>query len=330
MNDAAVRVSVVLATYRRPDLLERCLRALDRQTLDPSQYEICVADDAGLASTREQIEGLAREFRATLKYISVTGSHGPAAARNRGWQASRGPLIAFTDDDTIPDPSWLENGLRAVERPDVVAASGCVVMPLPDVPTDYERNESGLCRAEFVTANCFVRREALEAVGGFDERFRMAWREDSDLHFSLLRYAEARGFQLTRAKDALVVHPVRPAKWGVCLSQQKKSLFNALLYKKHPELYRARIQALPPLRYYLILFFILLALMGAATSSYRLLVFSAWAWAMLTASFAIQRLCGTSWSPSHIAEMFFTSALIPPLSVYWRIRGAMKFRVPFL
>ena len=41
-------------------------------------------------------------------------------------------------------------------------------------------------RAEFVTANCFCRREVLEAVGGFDERFTAAWREDSDLHFRLL------------------------------------------------------------------------------------------------------------------------------------------------
>jgi hypothetical protein len=161
----------------------------------------------------------------------------------------------------------------------------------------------------------------------------MAWREDSDLHFSLLKYAEKKGMKLGQAKQAIIVHPVRPAKWGICLSQQKKSMFNALLYKKHPELYRTRIQALPPLRYYLILFFFVLALLGllrgALTGSYLLCIFSAWAWLMLTASFAIQRLNGTSWSPSHIAEMFFTSALIPPLSVYWRIRGAVRFRVPF-
>jgi GT2 family glycosyltransferase len=304
-----------------------------QQTLDATAYEICVADDAALISTRDQVKKLEKEFRARLRYISVTGSHGPAAARNRGWQSASAPLIAFTDDDTIPDASWLEKGLEAMEDSSLVAASGCVVMPLPDIPTDYERNESGICQAEFVTANCFVRRDALQEVGGFDERFRMAWREDSDLHFSLLKYAERRGLRLGGAKQAIVVHPVRPAKWGICLSQQKKSQFNALLYKKHPELYRTRIQTLPPLRYYLILFFILLAVIGlwrgALTGSYRFCIFSAWAWLMLTTSFAIQRLCGTSWGLSHIAEMLITSALIPPLSVYWRIRGALKFRVPF-
>lgn len=326
----SVKVSVVIATYRRPELLERCLRALNQQTLDPSEYEICVADDANLVLTRGQIESLWKEFRTCLRYVSVTDSHGPAAARNRGWRSAVGPIIAFTDDDTIAEPNWLEKGLQAMSDPKVIAASGGVVMPLPEIPTDYEKNESGLCQAEFVTANCFVRKDVLQEVGGFDERFKMAWREDSDLHFSLLKYAKRRNLKLVQAREAIVVHPVRPAKWGVCLSQQKKSIFNALLYKKHPELYRERIQTLPPVRYYVILFFVLLAVLGAITESYRLMILSSWAWIALTSSFAIQRLCGTSLGPSHIAEMFFTSALIPPLSVYWRIRGALRFRVWFV
>src|SRR5262249_29297263 len=126
------------------------------------------------------------------------------------------------------------------------AAAGRIRMPLPVRPTDHERNEADLEQAEFVTANCFVRREVLEVIGGFDERFASAWREDSDLHFTLLE----RGYTIAAAPDAIVVHPVRPAGWGVSLSQQKKTQYNALLYKKHPQLYRQRIQASPPLHYY--------------------------------------------------------------------------------
>jgi hypothetical protein len=55
------------------------------------------------------------------------------------------------------------------------------------LPTDYERDAHGLERSEFVTANCFVSKRGLERLGGFDERFPLAWREDSDLHFRLLR-----------------------------------------------------------------------------------------------------------------------------------------------
>jgi glycosyltransferase involved in cell wall biosynthesis len=306
------------------------LTALLRQTLSPDLYEIIISDDAALESTRAQVMQWTARSRVAIRYVAVQGSHGPAAARNQGWRKARADIIAFTDDDTVPDLSWLEQGLAGMQGSKIAAASGRVVMPLPDVPTDYEKNESGLCSAEFVTANCFVRKQALEGVGGFDERFKMAWREDSDLHFSLLRWCEKNGLQLARLCDAIVVHPVRPGRWGISLSQQKKSQFNALLYKKHPKLYRKRIQTLPPIRYYVITACLALALIGGATRLYALALVSVWMWLMLTASFAIRRLTGTSWKPSHVAEMIYTSALIPPLSIYWRLRGALKFGVLFL
>jgi len=49
----------------------------------------------------------------------------------------------------------------------------------------------------------------------------------------------------------------------------------------------------------------------------------------MTGRFCARRLRGTSRSPGHVAEMVATSALIPPLSVFWRLFGAWKFRVPF-
>src|SRR5207248_7127815 len=95
-------------------------------------------------------------------------------------------IIAFTDDDCVPDSGWLAAGLAAFSSPTVVAVAGQTVVPLPANPTDYERNVAGLEKSEFLTANCFVRSDVLAAVGGFDEQFTAAWREDSDLHFRLL------------------------------------------------------------------------------------------------------------------------------------------------
>ena len=236
-------------------------------------------------------------------------------------------MIAFTDDDTVPDPGWLTAGAGAFERdPSLAAVTGRVVVPLPPQPTDYERNEFGLEGAEFVTANCFCRREALEAVGGFDERFPAAWREDSDLHFSLLE----QGAKVVKAPAAVVVHPVRPAAWGVSLRQQKKSQYDALLYKKHPHWYRRRIRAWPPLDYYGVLLAVLVGVGAAFLGMPRLALAAAVAWAALTGRFAARRLRGTSHAPRHVAEMLFTSVLIPPLSVFWRVYGAARYRVPFL
>jgi glycosyltransferase involved in cell wall biosynthesis len=319
------RVSVVVPTFNRPELLDRCLAALAGQDLDPRAYEVIVVDDATCVATRRQVEGWAERARSAVRYVAVTEAHGPAAARNAGWRAARSDLIAFTDDDTVPDRGWLGAGLTAFSD-GVSAVAGRVVMPLPRVPTDYQRNEAGLERAEFVTANCFVRRAALAAVGGFDERFTAAWREDSDLYFTLLK----RNWRVVQAPTAVVVHPIRPARWGVSLDQQWKSRFNALLYKKHPRLYSERIQPTPPWHYYRIVLSLLVALLGALGRRPSAALAAVTAWLLLTARFCWQRLRGTSHSPSHVAEMLVTSALIPPLSVYWRLRGALTFRVVFL
>ncbi|HEX7127419.1 MAG TPA: glycosyltransferase, partial [Thermodesulfobacteriota bacterium] len=216
------RVSVVVPTYRRPDLLDRCLAALDTQTLDPGAYEVLVVDDADAAGTRRQVEAFAARARPAVRYLAVSGRHGPAVARNVGWRAARGAIVAFTDDDTVADPRWLAAGLAAFVD-GVAGVAGRVAVPLPATPTDYERDAAGLEIGQFVTANCFYRRDALAAVDGFDERFEAAWREDSDLWFSL----EAAGARLERCDAALVLHPVRPARFGVSLGQQRKAQFNA-------------------------------------------------------------------------------------------------------
>jgi GT2 family glycosyltransferase len=287
----ALAVSVVVPTCGRAELLRRCVVALEAQSLPAASYEIIVVDDT-----------LTRR--------------GPAATRNIGWRRASAPIVAFTDDDTVPDRDWLAHALAAFE-PGVDAVTGRMIMPLPATPTDYERNEQGLERAEFVTANCLVRKEVLERLGGFDESFRLPWREDSDLHFRLL---EA-GCRIVRASDAIVVHPVRPAPWGVSLRQQRKVMFDALLFRKHRALYRERIRRAPRWEYYVVLG----ALLASPFSGGALFI-----WAILTARFCFYRLRGTSKAPAHVAEMIITSILIPPLSVFWRLVGAFKFRVAFV
>jgi glycosyltransferase involved in cell wall biosynthesis len=326
-DDFIPDVSVVVPTYRRPAMLERCVRALAEQAYDPARYEIIVCDDGPDEATRACVQRLAASYAQSgpkIHYVPVTGSQGPAGARNAGWRASLARRIAFTDDDTIPDPQWLVNGVRALDE-GADAVSGRIVVPLPDHPTDYELDAAGLANAEFATANAFATRAALERTGGFDARFTSAWREDSDLQFALMRA----GFGIARAEDAMVLHPVRPARWGVCISQQKKSQFDALLYKKHPALFRERIRRGPPLLYYAMLAALVVVIVSLIADAPRIAALAAIASIAMTLWFAMRRLKTTSRTPAHIAEMLWTSAIIPYLSIYWRIRGAFKFRVFF-
>ncbi len=318
-------VSVVVPTCRRDELLNRCLAALILQDGDASAYEVIVVDDGASEETRRLVELWANRVKVDLRYARNTEGKGPASARNTGWRIARADIIAFTDDDCAPDRGWLREGLSAVTN-GADGAWGRLIMPLPKVPTDYERDASRLTRAEFVTANCFCRRAALERTGGFDERFTAAWREDSDLLFSLLEHDG----RLVHAPGAIVVHPIRPARWGVSVAQQRKNMYNALLYKKHPKLYRERIQAEPPWHYYAAVASLLLGFGAAAGGAGTLAWCVLAAWVLLTIHFCRRRLHETSHAPWHIVEMVVTSVLIPPLAVFWRLYGAIRYRVFFL
>lgn len=351
---ATLDLSVVMPTYRRPDLLARCLGALLAQTLPADRFEVIVVDDGQEDRCREQVERVAATPGApAIRYLRAASGRGPAVARNAGWRAATAPLVAFTDDDTLPDPAWLARGLAAMQaHPDWVAAAGQVRVPSASAggigtatdgdidsdigrdgaparrdarPTDHELMTRGLETSEFVTANAFARREVLARIEGFDERFLRAWREDSDLQFRL----QAQG-PVGRVADALVWHPVRPERWGVSLRQQRNVYFDALLYRKHPAIYRSRIRRVPPWDYYAIVAMtpaaIVLAAAGQGAIAAGLLAASVALILRLTA----RRLRATSLALPHVWEMLCTSAAIPFLSVYWRLRGAWHFRTPFL
>ncbi len=106
----SVQVSVVVPTYKRPDLLRKCLEALVKQDFSPRAYEIIVVDDAGSEDTRSLVEsfpgtesarrsGRGADPCPRVSYAAATQTQGPAAARNLGWRMARGEIIAFTDDD---------------------------------------------------------------------------------------------------------------------------------------------------------------------------------------------------------------------------------------
>jgi glycosyltransferase involved in cell wall biosynthesis len=321
------QISVVVPTYLRPDPLDRCLEALAAQELPAGDFEIVVVDDARSDATRFYVADFARRHPdgPRLRYIRPEDGHrGPAAARNAGWKAATGDIIAFTDDDTQPAPAWLSEGRRAMTD-DVAAAWGRVIVPLPEHPTDAQRNTAGLHGAEFITANCFARREALVQSGGFDERFARPWREDSDFYFTLLE----RGMKVVEAPSAVVIHPAPTAPPGTCLKQHKNLFYDALLYKKHPGLYRQKIAAKPPLRYYAIVLALLLAL-GGFIGGYAALAAAAMGlWLVMTGYVAWRRLRGTSRKFVNVADIVLTSAVIPLLAVYWRLAGALHFKVVF-
>ncbi|MCF0055039.1 glycosyltransferase family 2 protein [Dyadobacter sp. CY356] len=326
-----VHISVVIPTFRRVTLLMRVLDAMHSQTYPHQNFEVIVVSDGPDPATEKMISEMIPDFSTTLRlhYYSLPAKSGPAAARNAGWLRSKGELIVFTDDDCIPASNWLAAYQQAYGRHTQgkpVSFTGKVNVPVKQLPTDYEKNISHLSTAEFITANCACTRSALCLVGGFDEAFAAAWREDSDLHFKLLRA----GIAINHVSDALVFHPVRKASWGVSIYEQRKSMFNALLFKKHPDLYRKRIADTPVWRYYLIILLTFVSVFSLFLGDKIAFVIAFFSWLSAVGSFVIRRLDGTDKSLKHRLEMVVTSLAIPYLSVYWTLRGAWKYKVFFL
>ncbi|MCA2222202.1 glycosyltransferase family 2 protein [Nonomuraea aurantiaca] len=258
---------------------------------------------------------------------------GPAAARNAGWRAAATPWVAFLDDDVVPRPGWAEAVWADLAElaGDVAGSQGRVEVPLPPGrrPTDAERNTAGLSTAEWITADMAYRRSALEAAGGFDERFPRAYREDADLALRLLRA----GYRLVRG-ERVTVHPVRDDGFWSSVRFQRGNADDALMRRLHGPSWRAALGGAPGrLRRHALttgLGCAAAALAAAAlTRGRRLAVIAApaaAAWAVLSAEFAWARIAPGPRTPAEVLRMAVTSVAIPPVACAHRLRGEWRVR----
>ncbi|MBJ7327164.1 MAG: glycosyltransferase family 2 protein [Chthoniobacterales bacterium] len=113
-----IKTSVVIPTRNRPHALERCLTALAGQTMPSGSFEVIVVDDGSEPALCLDPRGWASKFELKLVRQENTG---PAGARNRGVAEARREFLAFTDDDCLPTPVWLERLVTALsEKPDAL------------------------------------------------------------------------------------------------------------------------------------------------------------------------------------------------------------------
>jgi len=208
----------VIPTFNRADMLASCLHALDGQRLSRADYEVVVVDDGSTDRTRDVIREWTLRTGMSLCMCSRSNG-GPAAARNDGIRRARGALIAFVDDDCLPEPDWLQNLVDALPADTSCAGIGGRIVGKSDALVaqyvdwrgllDHQQNGGGI--VYLVTANALFRKSCLLEVGGFDERFRWAGGEDPEL----ARRLRARGYYLLATERALVVHRHRETFRGL-------------------------------------------------------------------------------------------------------------------
>lgn len=207
MTVAEPLISVVVPTHERPDALARLLSGLRAQTLPPEDFEVVVVADGASSGTHELLAAEAARGQLQLRVVSREPAGGPGAARNAGWRAARGPIIAFTDDDCVPAPGWLDAGLSAADAHTIVQgitrADPTDAVPAGPFSRTVEVTTLG---PQFETCNIFYPREVLEELGGFDEGYGLTpGGEDTDLAW---RAIDA-GVVTKLAPEAVVHHAVQ-------------------------------------------------------------------------------------------------------------------------
>tara|TARA_X000001036_G_scaffold439898_1_gene492968 strand:+ start:794 stop:1636 length:843 start_codon:yes stop_codon:yes gene_type:complete len=173
-------VDVVIPTFRRPEALASCLKSLESQTMAPASIE--VIDDSET-------------------------DYGPGVSRNIGWKRGSGRYVAFIDDDCLAERDWVESLQRVFSENEIGGIEGGITTTDENGETVDFNPPNRFRWNRFKTANLAVRRNVLEEIGGFDERYHMH-REDTDLAW---RVIDA-GFKMVWAPQCRVHHP-EPLGW---------------------------------------------------------------------------------------------------------------------
>jgi cellulose synthase/poly-beta-1,6-N-acetylglucosamine synthase-like glycosyltransferase len=217
--------SVVIPTAGRPDELERCLEAVSHQ-IYPAFDVIVVDNSVGDPRT----EAIARRWQAL--YVKEL-KRGHCRARNRGALVSTANIIAYLDDDSVPEPGWLAGIAEAFRDPRVMGVGGRTIpfrvesdaeqlfarirgsaynRPAPLVVDRGSPHWFEICNFGGIGPGCnmAIRRAAFEVWPGFHERIGRGTRvHGGDEHHAFFSLVSL-GFRVAYTPDAIVRHPFPP------------------------------------------------------------------------------------------------------------------------
>jgi GT2 family glycosyltransferase len=229
------RISVIVCSYNGERTLRNCFEGLSR--LEYANFDVIVVDDG----SSDQTAAIGREYG--FRVIS-TDRQGLGSARNRGLDAATGDIVAYLDDDAYPDPHWLTYLAAAFLRtphaglggPNIAPpGDGSVAACIANAPggpvhvllTDAEAEHLPGCNAAF-------RKDALQAIGGFEPEFRVAG-DDVDVCWRL----QERGLTLGFCPSAVVWHHRRNSVRAYWKQQCGYGEAEAVLERKWPEKYNS-------------------------------------------------------------------------------------------
>jgi GT2 family glycosyltransferase len=236
-------VTIVVPTFQRRDSVLRLLRSLEPQTFPLTAFDVVIAVDGSTDRTADAVRGHAASFRVKV----VEGpNRGRARACNAGLRAATGDLVILLDDDMEATAGLVEAHARAhagAVRRAVVGAAPIVSSPASPPFVRYmadgfrarlDRLGQPGYRVRFrdtYTGNFSVRRDVLQAVGGFDEGFQVYGHEDYELALRL----QAAGVELGYSAEAVAWQHYEKSFAGFARDGIARGRTAVLFAGKHPE-----------------------------------------------------------------------------------------------
>ena len=210
--------SIIIPVFNKVEYTKQCIHAIIRNT--PAQlFEIIIIDNASTDDTKSYLQGLSGDVRIITNEQNV----GYTIACNQGAAVAQGKYLVLLNNDTVPQPGWLESLVKlAEERPDAGAIGAKLVYPngmLQEAGGIVFQDGSGwnfgngddpnkpvynvVSDVDYCSGACLLVKKALfDQVGGFDEQYAPAYYEETDLCFSL----REKGYKTLYNPDTLVVH----------------------------------------------------------------------------------------------------------------------------
>lgn len=232
--------SVIIPTYNRLPILEKCLRAICLQNLsEPHRFEVLVVDDGSTDDTVAWLQQHQDEFPQVR--LLDQDHQGPAAARNLGIEQAMGDTIVFIDSDLVVTPVFLQShadalieGQRAIGS-DALFTYGWVINTCNFAdPTAEPFKVTDFSAAYFATGNVAIPRHWLIEAGLFDTRFQLYGWEDLELGVRLKQL----GLKLIKVPAAVGYHwhpPFTLEQIPRLIDKEiQRGRMGVLFYRKHP------------------------------------------------------------------------------------------------
>ena len=231
----SVILSIVIPSYNRAKLLSKCLNALENQSAKKDFFEITVADDGSTDETVEMLENFKPKTELNLQWTTIKNS-GPATARNNGVSKSCGPWIGFLDADVIPHPNWVETALELIRNnPNAGAFEGRTEVTQRGRATPFTHQTENTKGGRYPTCNLIV----LNKLAHFHHAYKIPFREDTDLAFSILES----GYPIIFAFELVVEHPPLESNFSRPFILARRYYYDGLLARRFPKRYHRELDA---------------------------------------------------------------------------------------